>query len=70
MIKKHEPQPLNEKMYEDPPEVPDSMKGQHERMVEKGFVPSEPKVEVIEPEHEGNKSLTTSRKSETWNLDE
>jgi len=68
--------PLNTYMYDNPPEIPETMLVQHEKLVKKGFIDDKDFKKkddnVIETKISPEKTLDTrksSKKIETWNLD-
>jgi hypothetical protein len=54
---------VDQYMYEEAPEVPESMLEDHKRFQEKGYLPSDEKIE------EEKSARKSSKRNETWNLD-
>lgn len=71
---KDDEKPLNTYMYDKPPEIPESMKEQHESMVKRGILPKETQslsTTIPQDETKEETPKTTpksSKKLETWNL--
>ena len=71
-MKTREKQPIDQRMYEEPPDIPETMKDQHEKLVQKGLM-NESKEQENSATNENilpKPTLNISKRTQTWNLDE